>query len=143
MERGEISSRDFSSFICHRTFALLSLYDPSIQKEKLSFVWHLIGELHRPGDSPFLKGPWRTWSGPAADPGELLAHDIPPWDHLEDCWCCQFHKNINKFKLILQTVVVKFCRRLQKQKKWELPSVGAENFLIHGQFFMARCAGCG
>jgi len=49
-------------------------------------------------------------------------------------WRCRSRKNINKFKKILQAVVVKFCRRLQRQEKWELPSVGAENFLIHGHF---------
>jgi len=63
-----------------------------------------------------------------------LAHDIPPGAQLEDRWRCRFRKNINKFMQILQTVVVKFCRRLQRQKKWESLPVGAENFPIHVPF---------
>jgi len=113
----------------------LSLYDPSIQKEKLSFVWHLIGELHRPGDSPFLKGPWRTWSGPAADPGELLYYDIPSGAQLEDHWRCVSVKisiNSSKFYKLWSW---KLCRRLQRQKKWESPPIVAENFPIHVPFF--------
>jgi len=81
-----------------------------------------------------LKGPWCTWSGPAGDPGALYGHYIPPGAQLEDRWRCRTSQNINKFKQILQTVVVKFCRRLQRQKKWESPPVGAENLPIHVPF---------
>jgi len=53
---------------------------------------------------------------------------------LKDRWRCRSRKNINKFKQILQTVVVNFAGACNGRKKWELPSVGAENFPIHVPF---------
>jgi hypothetical protein len=57
-----------------------------------------------------LNGLWCTWSGPAGDPGALLDHDISPRAQLEDRWRYRFRKNINKFKQILQTVIVKIVQ---------------------------------
>jgi len=47
----------------------------------------------------------------------LLDYDIPPGAQLEDRWRSQFRKNINKFKQILQAVIVKIVQAPAKAEK--------------------------